>query len=102
MSGVLPQHQGRERVRDRLIAASLALDDFLPDEDLRDLMDWLDGERLYAAGRGETGRAAAFAEVQRELRERRLVGGDAPDRSVEAVSAVLKVFLGDDDEEAEE
>ena len=44
----------------------MALDDYLPYDDLDDLMDWLDGERLYAAGRRESTRAQAFAEVQRE------------------------------------
>jgi hypothetical protein len=86
----------------RVFAAADALDAYLCAADLRALMDWLDGERVYAAGRGDSARAAALEEVQRELRARDLDGRDAVRRSLDAAAAVLEAVDGLPDADAAE
>lgn len=86
-----------ERTR-RVLIASDALDAYFYDDDLHEFMDWVDGERVYAAGRGEHLRAETLAEVQRELRGRRLDGRDLANRSLEAAREVVDALDGEDEE----
>jgi hypothetical protein len=72
---------------------------FSEEDDVRDLFEWLESERVYAAGRGDHLRAAVLEEVTRVMRDWGLADPDTTDEVLAAAAAVIDALDGDDQED---